>query len=391
MPGKSKIKGRKVSPFSLFCPQCGTEINAFDSKPHKPCRRGPTDERFQEIASLLKNFIYDGKWKPGERIPTRRQLCQEYGASPITIQNIIDQFEADGFLRTERPAGTYVVKNPPNTVNVAMVFPQSKESSLLWKALSVAAEKKRDDGLKIFQFSNIKINGWTDSPEQVSLVDNVKRKKIMGIFFTSPPFLVDRTPILKETGIPRCALMDRPDLYPEISKFSIDGMSFQDRSLEYLKGKGKKKIAVIGHPWIFHPSRKWIEKIREYGMTSGPQWLQGMSIYETSPGENLARIMFYGAGNEIPDGLIITDDNLVESVTMGIAKSGVKVPSDLEVVAHCNFPCPPSSSVPVVRLGFDASKILETALSMLRSWRSTGPAYHKAIIGTIFENELKAG
>jgi len=390
MTGKSKSKNGVSSPISIFCPQCGTEINPFGSVPDKPLRRGPTDERFQEIARCLKDLIYEGSWKPGTRIPTRRQLCQKYGASPITIQNIIDQFEEDGFLRTERPSGTYVAVKPPHTFNVALVFPEKKESSLLWKALSTVAEKDRDDGLKILQFTSIKFNGWTGNAEQVALVEYVKRKKLMGIFFTSPPFLVERTPIVTEPGIPRCAFTLPGASYPEISKFSVDGTSFQTRSLEYLSKRGRKKVSVIGHPWILNPSHNWLKKIDEYGLKSGPHWLQGMNISEPAPSENIARLIFSDICSEHPDGLIITDDNLVESVTRGIAQAGVRIPSDLEIVAHTNFPCPPKASVPVVRLGYDAKEILETGLRLLREKRSAGtvsPA--AALIKAVFEDELK--
>jgi len=41
-----------------------------------------------------------------------------------------------------------------------------------------------------------------------------------------------------------------------------------------------------------------------------------------------------------PDALVVADDNLVTCATQGIAASGVQVPGELDVVAHCNFPHP---------------------------------------------------
>ncbi len=56
----------------------------------------------------------------------------------------------------------------------------------------------------------------------------------------------------------------------------------------------------------------------------------------------LGRLLVQGAPGERPDGLVITDDNLVPDLTAGLAESGVK---DV-VVAHTNFPHPTPSAVP---------------------------------------------
>ncbi|HCE46947.1 MAG TPA: hypothetical protein DET40_25655 [Lentisphaeria bacterium] len=348
-------------------------------------KRGRSDDRFQEIAAELKKNIISGKWEPEMRVPTRRQLCARYGASPITIQNIIDQFEGDGFLRSDGRNGTFVVKTPPHLVNVAMVFPEEARNSRFWQALSAVARTPRSDGLRIIQRFNIRNNGWTDNTDQVSLLNDVLRKRLMGIFFTSPPFLVDRTPIVTEPGIPRCALMT-PLGYPEITQISTDDVSFQAKALDYLMAKGRKRIAVIGHPDI--SNLNWLEKMSEYGFVSGPHWIQGMSLGDTLPGCNLARLLFNGGKDKRPDGLIITDDNIVESVTKGVAESGVKFPQELDVIAHCNFPCIPPSSVPVASLGYDAREVLEQALRFLRAMKDGAPPV-KATVKAVFADELK--
>ncbi|MFZ2656586.1 MAG: GntR family transcriptional regulator [Victivallales bacterium] len=353
---------------------------------HAPARakRGRSDDRFQEIAAELKKNIISGKWAPDMRVPTRRQLCARYGASPITIQNIISQFEEDGFLRSDGRNGTYVVKTPPHLVNVALVFPEEAKSSRFWQALSNVAKLERRDGLKIIQRFNIKYNGWTDNPEQVGLINDILRKRLMGIFFTSPPFLVQDTPIMTEKGIPRCGIMS-PGSYPELSQLAADGISFQEKALGCMKSRGRRRIAVIGHSGI--SNLNWLDKLSENGFVSGPHWIQGINPGETLPGCNLARLMFHGSRDNRPDGLVITDDNIVESVTKGIAGSGVKFPQELDVIAHCNFPCIPPSSVPLVRLGYDAREFLDQALRFLRAMKEGAPPA-KAKVKAVFEDEL---
>ncbi len=359
-------------------------VTAFDQKRVK---RGSPDYRTQEITADLKEKIISGKWVPGMRIPTRRQLCAKYVAGPITIQNIIAQFEEDGFLKSDGRNGTCVVKTPPHMVNVALVFPEEVTVNRFWNALSTVAREKRSDGLKIIQRFNIRHNGWTDNPDQVGLISDILRKRLMGVFFASIPFLVENTPIVTEPGIPRCAIMT-PKGYPDFSQIYPDAFSFQEKALGYLKSKGRKRIAVIGFPGI--SALNWLGKISEYGFKSGPYWIQGMNLLDTMPGYNLARLLFHDSIDERPDGLIITDDNLVESVTKGISESGVRFPKELDVIAHCNFPCIPPSSVPVVHLGYDAREFLEQALRFLRAMRMEGAPPVISPVKAVFEGELKS-
>jgi DNA-binding LacI/PurR family transcriptional regulator len=50
---------------------------------------------------------------------------------------------------------------------------------------------------------------------------------------------------------------------------------------------------------------------------------------------------------------------------MGAERSGARIPDDLMVIAHCNFPWPDAPTVPVRRLGFDAHEVLRTSLDLL--------------------------
>jgi hypothetical protein len=63
--------------------------------------------------------------------------------------------------------------------------------------------------------------------------------------------------------------------------------------------------------------------------------------------------------------LFVVDDNLVESATAGLIAADVKVPSDLHVVAHCNFPWPSPSVLPVKRLGYDIRECLQACIDAI--------------------------
>jgi DNA-binding LacI/PurR family transcriptional regulator len=71
--------------------------------------------------------------------------------------------------------------------------------------------------------------------------------------------------------------------------------------------------------------------------------------------------------SECPQALWITNDTLVESATKGIIEAGLKVPDDLIVVSHCNFPENPRSSVETSWYGLNVRTFIDTALDIIRN------------------------
>lgn len=346
--------------------------------------RGRPDARLREILAELRGRIHRGEWKPGGRLPTRRGLAAAFGASPMTIQQALDDLEADGFTRSDGRNGTFLVETPPHLVNVALVFAADPSKNRFWLALFREAMKERSDELRITPRCGINVNGVSDNPDQAGLVSDIQRRRLYGVFFASTPFQVDKTPIVTEPGIPRCAVMS-PGAYHEMPKIGFDGGSLKRKALDFLKAKGRSRVAVIGDPGVV--GSDWLERIEERGLASGPHWLQGVGLTDTLPGANLARLLLRGRPGERPDGLVIVNDNLVESVTAGLSELGLDIPRELDIVAHCNFPCVPPSAVPVTRLGYEVGEVLEAGMRALRAIRSGEPPDPYVAVEALFEDE----
>ena len=77
------------------------------------------------------------------------------------------------------------------------------------------------------------------------------------------------------------------------------------------------------------------------------------------------RLMMRAGQTDRPDGLVITNDNLVDDAIAGLVAEGINVPDDLEVVAHCNFPWPPVKIMPIQRLGLDVRAVLRLGIDLI--------------------------
>jgi hypothetical protein len=67
--------------------------------------------------------------------------------------------------------------------------------------------------------------------------------------------------------------------------------------------------------------------------------------------------------------------------------AGVKVPDEVVVVGHTNFPWPTPSAVPVKRLGFNVRRVLAVSLDLIDQQRRNEQPPHMTTVRATFEDE----
>lgn len=70
----------------------------------------PTDERpaYRQLAAQLRARIISGELRPGDRLPSERQLQDEYGIERTTIRRALDVLRSEGRVTSRHGAGTFV-------------------------------------------------------------------------------------------------------------------------------------------------------------------------------------------------------------------------------------------------------------------------------------------
>ncbi|MBB3980192.1 DNA-binding GntR family transcriptional regulator [Rhizobium azooxidifex] len=71
-------------------------------------RRGGGTGRLKAIKSVLRGRIDDGEYTAGKRLPSERQLCDEFETSRVTLHEILIQLETDGLIYREDRRGWFV-------------------------------------------------------------------------------------------------------------------------------------------------------------------------------------------------------------------------------------------------------------------------------------------
>ncbi|MBI4023750.1 MAG: GntR family transcriptional regulator [Verrucomicrobia bacterium] len=358
------------------------------------------DKRFRKaakqerIVTALRREIIRGVCPSASQIPSHLVLARRFRVSPVTIQRAMDCLAKEGFIRTEQRCGMFVVARPPHLSHYALVFAEDPANARLWSRFYAALLNEseviqNEDGCCILPFYGI--NGHTDSKDYQRLLELVLADRLAGLIFVQGEHYVAGTPLMTRDGIARVALKSRP-LFPRVPVVTLDLGAFMRRTLDYFVAHNRRRVAMIATPpkpehpqdfeHFFHgemPKRK---------LTTRPYWTLQISAQAAVGARNCVRLLMESNPRDRPNALIIADDNLVEDVVAGLLMAGVRVPDELEIVAHCNFPWAGLQAMPLRWLGFDISQVLSACLDAINRQRRGEAVPPQTMLEPMFEEEL---
>jgi len=74
---------------------------------------------YRQLTDWFRRAILDHRLKPGQRLPSTRQLAQELAVSRIPVLVAYEQLLAEGFLETFIGAGTCVARSIPQETSTS--------------------------------------------------------------------------------------------------------------------------------------------------------------------------------------------------------------------------------------------------------------------------------
>lgn len=67
---------------------------------------------YQQIVHSIKHQVATGQLKPGEQLPTVRELAADLRINPNTVARAYEQLDSDSVISTQQGRGTYVRERP---------------------------------------------------------------------------------------------------------------------------------------------------------------------------------------------------------------------------------------------------------------------------------------
>lgn len=74
----------------------------------QPADRSLPTPLYHQVYLVLSENVRSGRWKPGEPIPTERELCETFGVSRITARQALQRLVQEGAIERRRGSGSRV-------------------------------------------------------------------------------------------------------------------------------------------------------------------------------------------------------------------------------------------------------------------------------------------
>lgn len=68
---------------------------------------------YETVKTSIEQRIADGGWKPGVRLPSERELVQQFGCARMTVHRALRELEAEGLIERRQGSGSYVAQLHP--------------------------------------------------------------------------------------------------------------------------------------------------------------------------------------------------------------------------------------------------------------------------------------
>lgn len=350
-------------------------------------KRSESRARVRAAAEGIRRNILNGTHPLGSRLPTFDELVDTYGVSRATMQSIIRQLKEEGFVRTVHRSGLFVAEAPPHLSRFGLVFsssPGEEGWSRFMAALLAEAPVvvRGRESAQIVPFLGVHPDGSGEATEQ--LVKDVKVHRLAGLMLTrhTGPLLEWRE--VAQSGIPCVGINLSPLQAPGIPVINTDEPMFYRKALAWLAQRRRKRVAVLAMRQFVGVK---VEDCEAAGLQTRPHWICPVGSEFGGQTRSIVRLLLDYPAKERPDALIIATDHLVEEALATIHEAGVVIGRDIDVVAHCNWPWPVESPLPIARLGFHSHQFLNVSLDIISMIRRGEEPPLRTLIPALFEEE----
>ena len=296
--------------------------------------------------SGLRNAIEDGRYAPGEILPTQEELAQVLGVSVRVTREAMAQLATEGFVMPQGRRGTTVLSKRGKRWKGRVVYLHSpyvgsyhfaRFEETLAHAISEAG----------YLFASVVVPLPTDFPANVP--PRIERSQVMGFVAAScrdADLVLMRGCLeyagsaIDHCGVPWIALHEEaesvshfknckgvapPILFTAIEEFMLHCRLSGVHRVTLMELRQNRRIEdalaradIVCERWIVEPYD-----------------LNVLETYAQAAFEAM-RVRLDSVAHDLPDLLVVTDDYLAQGALVALLAAGVRVPDDVKVATLVN-------------------------------------------------------
>ena len=292
--------------------------------------------RYVRIRDAIIKRVEDGDLKPGEQIPSLREMCQEYGVSSITARRALLDLINDGIVERRGGLGAFVT-GTLRRARIAVVIIGYSEAS--WR---------RDSGPFGQLVGGIASAAWEEeaSLSVVPINDTLRAKASLERLLRDQP--IDGV-LFRIAGDVDWSILDVPRSFgveavlikrlapgDETPSVVPDAMFAGRIAVERLVRSGHRRIALIAttvSPDTYRDHRAGFEQaMREAGLPLVPDLMLSLGGRGTRE-DGVAMATRLLALKERPTAIVTNSDFLAAGVYEAMGAAGLSIPDDVSIVS----------------------------------------------------------
>lgn len=295
--------------------------------------------KHREIFDYLHSAIVEGRYVPGQRIPSETQLSRRFDVSRPTVARALRDLEHAGFLDRRVGSGSYVraLEEAQHGV-VGILVPGLGEGEIFEPICSEIAKSVEAHNLSVLwgDCSALQSEGKASRAEQIC--KQYIASAVAGVFFEPielAPGMHEANQLIVEAldraGIPVILIDCDVSEFPNRSKFDVVGIDNHRAGhvlADHLWKQGCRRIDFVAQTlsaWTIDARiGGYREALIRRGVAPEEDWLHHVDPEDVNAMQQVARS---GA-----DGFICGNDYTAAHLMRNLMKCGVRIPEDVRVV-----------------------------------------------------------
>jgi len=339
---------------------------------------GPSESKHAQVFAALALDIRQGRWLPGERVPSEAELVERFGVSRITVSRAMRDLKQAGLVERRPGSGSFVTdRKSPDALSFGLLIPNLGDSeifelicqgmmasplagrhALLWGRGASPQRGAADTGGK-------SANAW-------KLCRQFVERKVAGVFIAPLEHEPDQERMnarivkaLDKARIP-IVLLDRPlQPFPAPSRYDLVGID--NRAAGYiltshLLDQGCRRVQFVSLVGAASTVADREAGFREALLASDVPWDEIVIHRETDYADDVVSKLMT---THRPDGLVCANDRTAALLMHALLRAGYRIPTDVRLVGVDDQEFARLLPVPLTTLRQPARRIGDVAFDLM--------------------------
>ena len=320
------------------------------------------------VCAFLRQEIVGGHVKPGQRLPSQRQLGQRFGVGETTASVAMERLAQEGLIQRVRGRGSFVSRRMPKARAVNTIH-------------FVRARRQHGQRERLSDLHYIEVFGdacdardytalWHHLPHNVlaepePLLDRFEGARAVVTFRNVPTEL----PLaLRRRGIAAVNVfggihMEQSLLQTHAAQIGYDRRACCHLGVDHLVSLGHRRIGYLGGAGMTEHTIGFLEATKHHDLSTPAAWIAEVDADDVA--KLNSRVDWFLQQPDRPNALCCATDYIGLLVENRLLEKGVAIPDDMALIACGQGPEAEQAPVPITCVGVNCERACRSTLDVV--------------------------